>query len=82
VKRGDIIKHDKFMDVACQILQITKLDHKYVLKVHWINQGFVDTMLMNYTSRITIKKEHLTNWYICNQPLKKCIRYSEWRKAV
>lgn len=81
MRRGQIIKHKMFMDVACEILRVIELPHKLKLKVQWINQGFVDTFAMILVTNIEIKREKLDEWLICNEPRKQCIRDAEWRQA-
>ena len=79
-KNGDFIKHKKFMDVAVYVIKAYNFDHKMKIKGIWANQQFVKTNLIVLNAHLTIKKEDLSDWYICMNPLAECIRDVEWRK--
>ena len=73
VNSGDVIRHKKFMDVACVVLS----NHYSTFKVDWINTGFVDSYMMGVKQ--TIKIRNLKDWQICITPNDKCLRYATWR---
>lgn len=73
VKIGDLIKHIKFVDVACLVKGI----HGDWLYVQWVNLGYVDSWILP-TEFIGIRPNS-KNWLVC-KPDKdyQCYRNAPW----
>ena len=75
IKVGDVIKHPRFLDVACLVNTIHETGD---LTVFWINQGFTESWIISKnTSRVSINKD----WLLCDTPNIKCLRYSSWSRV-
>lgn len=72
VKRGSVIRHKRFMDVACFVIS----RHYSTFKVGWINMGYVDSYFLNIPQ--TLKIRDLSNWQICVDKDPWCYRYARW----
>lgn len=74
INPGDIIKHPRFLDVACLV------KHVYddgTLAIQWINQGFNESWLINKNvSFVSINSD----WLVCNTPEIKCLRQAGWSR--
>ena len=82
-RKNDIIKHERFMDVAFEIRHIFGPygpNDKYKVKGNWLNQGFINTYSLRYQQTLIIYRNDFCNWLICDDPNIKCIRNSSWRK--
>ena len=77
-RRFDIIKHERFSDVAVLIEKICKLDHKWKVKGTWINQGFVNTWSLGIKAKFDIPKEKIAEWLLCQNPNAQCVRNEKW----
>ncbi len=84
LKIGDIIKHEKFMDVAVVIASdpMPLKAGGICVKGLWMNQAFVNSYIMSKTVYLKIKEEDLTKWSKCLDPTAKCIRYETWEKIA
>ncbi len=82
IRKGQVIRHKRAMDVCFDVVNIIKLPHKLVVKGTWVNMGFVESFpLTTKTTYINIFTEDIPSWHICNLRLAKCLRYSHWRNA-
>jgi hypothetical protein len=76
---GDIIKHEKFMDVALLIMRIKEVDGHLKFRAMWINQGqnkswFLPAPIQEFS--IDLNDLHL--WSKCMNNNAKCVRHEKW----
>ena len=72
LKQGDLIRHKRFMDVVCVVMDC---DANKMATVMWYNMGFVTGWF------VPVKPERISvagDWEICLHPEAKCLRYAEW----
>lgn len=73
VKVGDLIKHIKFVDVACFVLSI----HGDWLYVQWVNLGYNKSWIIP-TEPLGIRPNP-KNWLKCNKNRDyQCYRNAPW----
>ncbi len=72
VTAGSIIRHKRFMDVACRVLS----RHSSTFKVSWVNLGFVSSYEMGVKQ--TLKIRDLKDWQICFDRDVQCFRHAKW----
>lgn len=75
--RGKIIKHRNNMDVCYKVLAIYEGSKKYKIKARIINMAFVESFAI-LDMKIGIDKDQIDNWFVCQEPFKKCLRDSGW----
>lgn len=71
VKLCDVIRHPRFLDVACFV---DTIHDDGTVGVNWVNMGYVQTWIMGKRSDIQIDN----TWLRCKNPGIKCIRYGIW----
>jgi hypothetical protein len=86
VNEGDIIKHERFMDVALLITEVTKRT-KVGTAVHgeWVNLQYVWSIFIGYNTRQFNRNTVLIRddepWYrLTNHKDVACWRYGNWEK--
>jgi hypothetical protein len=77
-RQFDIIKHEKFSDVAVLVEKIFTFRKKWTVKGSWINQGFETTYPMGINAKFEIPLEKLSEWLICENTDAKFIRNEKW----
>ena len=85
--QGDIIKHERFMDVAI-LLTADPMPLKeggLEIKGLWMNQAFVSSFVIDPImefgkARIKIKPGDVGKWFRCENPDTKCVRYEKWER--
>ena len=80
---NDIIKHERFMDLAFLVQKpaIISKTGKLKLRGLWVNQGFVETQIIDHNrKRLTIMPDDIDKWLVCLDPHLKCVRDAKWRK--
>jgi hypothetical protein len=76
LKSLDVIRHPRFQDVCCLVDQYFP-DSEIGVLVSWINTGFKNSWYIGTDSEwIQIDSD----WEICEEPSKNCLRYAKWRK--
>lgn len=76
------IKHERFMDVAIKLTKpIKRTRTGYQVTGKYVNMGFVETFELGVPVSITISKDNVKNWQVCENPTEACIRKSTWRPA-
>lgn len=85
MRSGDIIKHEKFMDVAVLLTTdpMSLKDGGYHIKGLWMNQAFTSSFIIDPIRQfgkvnIKIKEDRVSRWSICENPEAKCVRYEKW----
>lgn len=70
------------MDVCCLVVAVTHIPNaRMVLKVQWVNMGFVESYALNIKSKIKITDQQFRNeWQVLdpNDDFMKCFRYGNW----
>ncbi len=80
MKIGDIIKHHKFMDVCCEILDIKHKITGLAVTVKWLNQGFTKSWILPAKKQsIFIRNGEMNNWSVA-QDNPVCLRNAVWRQ--
>lgn len=74
IRNGDFIKHVKFMDLCCEIVEV--LDEGYVC-IRWFNMGFIKSWPLDNWLEFIIP-DH--NWLKADDPNRVCLRYTTWSK--
>jgi hypothetical protein len=82
IKPGDIIKHDRFMDVAFYVSNVDPLIYNEIaITGVWLNQGFTKSWVINKTHvMLNISKDKLSEWSYCEGPYAECFRHEKWSK--
>lgn len=80
-----VIKHDKFMDICCQVLDIEEFAEYFRLEVEWINQGYKESWIVpchtpTNTQWIEIKKADVGQWQVCTEQDPVCYRNAGWKQ--
>lgn len=91
IDTGDVIKHEKFMDVAFDIEFSFDRGDGWLLTGYWLNQGFTKSWAVPYrdkrghvtTQTFLIKNEDLKYWSKVILPQQDvCLRKCDWVKVV
>lgn len=81
MRAGDIIKHQNFMDVCCEVLEVQDKGSALDVHVAWINQGLARSWYVPAKSQtIQIEKDKLSEWEV-TEPAQPCYRHAQWRKC-
>lgn len=84
IKKGMIIKHDKFMDVAFDVHQVLGPfgSNQYLkIKGEWINQGFVKSYYIGERQVIKVASKNVKHWSLCLDPNDHaCLRNCYWSR--
>lgn len=82
IRPGDIIKHEKFMDVAVNVSFVGCLEvgaTSILVAGEWMNQGFEKSWNIGKMTLFDIPVDKLTEWYLCVNPeADECLRKCEW----
>jgi len=82
IRPGDVIKHEKFMDVAIYVTGVGCLEHgatSIQIVGLWMNQGFEKSWFIGHPANVNLSVDKLTEWYLCVNPeADKCLRKCEW----
>lgn len=78
IKPGDVIKHEKFMDVCFLVYGVSQKDDGFGIVGCWMNMGYTRSWMID-TGEIFIKNEDIPKWAVCtDEGSKACIRYCTW----
>lgn len=74
----DIIKHERFMDVAAEIVAIQPKLHGFAFTVKWLNLGFTKSWYLPVKQQsIYIRHSDFKHWQVAlTSPA--CLRNAEW----
>lgn len=82
IRPGDVIKHEKFMDVAVLVYSVGVLEVGATsIQIYgtWMNQGYVRSWVIGDSTDFSIKVEDLSKWYLCVDEQKdQCLRKCDW----
>lgn len=80
IKSGDIIKHEKSMDVCFDVIKVYEGSTSYHIKGRWMNQGFTESFyIFTNPCRIKLPKSEYKNLLYCKNPeFDICLRKAEW----
>jgi len=79
IENFDIIKHERFLDVAFEVTGFYEAENNLLLAGKWINQGFVESFyITGKLDAIRIKYEDLNKWLKLKDKSIKCYRNGEW----
>jgi hypothetical protein len=69
------------MDVAIYVNKVIIDSEKgyYKVKGIFINQGYVESFIINKKIKFKIMFQDKNEWLICNNPWAKCLREQTWR---
>lgn len=84
-RMDDVIKHEKFLDVAFKVHSFKTYGNKIRVKGMWLNQGFEETFIIfDRPTTIMLTKDKLHEWLILNYEDKglKCIRNGRWQRLT
>lgn len=74
-----IIKHKDCLDIAFRLTKdIIIRPNKVILQGRWVNMAFVESFDIDDEDDIMVF-DGLTDWFVCLEPNKKCIRYAKWK---
>jgi hypothetical protein len=80
-KVGDIVKHERFMDVALEVLRCVEMPEYYAVNGVWVNQGFVKSYDIGRADLVKVSKDQKEQWYRCIDRSKdQCLRKCDWEK--
>ena len=83
ITAGDILKHEKFMDVAILVMKAKIADGKLNLRAMWVNQGQNKSWFLPVpTQEIVIDINDLHLWSRCTNNNSKCVRHEKWEPIV
>lgn len=78
IKPGDIIKHEKSVDVCFSVSGVSQKDDGFVVVGFWMNMGYTRSWMID-SGHILIKYEDIPKWAVCiDAGSKPCIRYCTW----
>lgn len=81
IKPGDVIKHEKFMDVCFMLSRVFKGKKGIKVSGVWMNMGYTRSWFIEDGS-FEIKMEDLQSWLICtDEKVNPCLRYCPWEKV-
>lgn len=81
IRKGMIIKHEKFMDVAFKVYKVFGpfgTEGYQKVKGEWVNAGYVKSYCLGITQSFEIERKDLKNWLFCLEPQSECIRHANW----
>ena len=82
INPGDVIKHEKFMDVAVYVQSVGCLEigaTSIQITGMWLNQGFTKSWFIGESAFFSISVKDLHTWYLCVDEKKDaCLRKCEW----
>ena len=87
IQPGDVIKHEKFMDVCFVVHAVGQLEYGATeahLQGWWMNQGFVKSWVIDFnTVSLTLKFDKRSEWLICtDKHADPCLRKCPWQKIA
>ena len=93
IKNGDLIKHEKFLDVCLEVRDVFDYGHGLKIRGVWWNMGFVESYSMGITVTLNVAKNStdiasyrrtdISQWQVLSHEsfLDSCFRNSKWLKA-
>lgn len=92
MKRGEFIKHERYLDICLEILSVFDYGHGYKIKTKIWNMAYVDSYPIGQNMQLNIAKDpkdikssagrntSMKEWQILRGVaiLDRCYRYSKW----
>lgn len=78
IKPGDVIKHEKFMDVCFLVSEVSQKEDGFRVVGSWMNMGYTKSWMID-NGIFFIKTEDIPKWSVCiDEGSNPCLRYCTW----
>lgn len=80
--RGKVLRHKRYRDICIHVKGNIPMKYRTCLTVDILNLGFRRSWYLLENQIISIYEDQLSEWLVCVEPNKLCLRNAKWKELV